>query len=134
MRSSIHIPVKFATGSVLNTLIQYGKLVKNGNRYELVSVQTRHILKDLENFLQENKVPYDLIQYPDLTNTPRVKRVRPERNYSKEIPCLICTGQEDGDEDGLIRISELQEILDKENLLIELQSLISAKTFKFQAI
>lgn len=108
-------------------------IAKHEKIKELCFAQTRHELKGLEQLLTSNKTPYDIYEYANDFGTPKVKKFRPAQNYCKEINCLMFTGQEDGDEDGLLTVSSIQEIINnstKENLKNNLQKALNNMSFK----
>ncbi len=65
------------------------------------------------------------------TNPPKVKKVIPSTGYSQEIACYTHTGDEHGDEDGIIKVSELKNLIDSNahRLLEAIQELIAERTF-----
>lgn len=131
---TIRYPISMENEQIKNETKKYNvKILNSGNLRELNFRNLRYELKDFENILLYNKIPYDLYEYARDFGTPKVKKVRPAQNYSKQINCLLFTGQEDGDEDGLISVSNLIAVIkeSKESELVKnLYKLINDNSFK----
>ena len=130
MSKDIRVTITFPTQKqIALTVSQFGKTLSRGSLTECNSTLERKDIAPLEIYLVENKIPFDLVEYADMLNTPKVRRYRPLENYSKEIACLPCGDEEN---DGLIVVSELLNILETstiDNLRDNLMAQIRKSSF-----
>lgn len=134
---SIQMEQAFCNVGVKNKAQQLGKLYKVGNVIELLTDFPRYKVRDFESYLEVNNIPYTLYESGNESYPPKVKKYIPGANYSKEIDCYAFTGQEDGDEDGIIAVSELEEVIAKANaetIMDALKELIVKHSFKYDKI
>lgn len=136
-RVSIQIENEFCSLEVQNKALEFGKLYRIGDVVELNTELARYKLKDFEAYLEESKIPYTLYEGGNHSFPPRVKKYIPKFDYCKQIDCYAFTGQEDGDEDGIIAVSKLEEIMEKatkENIVDMIRDLIKENSFKYDKI
>lgn len=135
MRENVRVTITFPTSSAVLPLVkQYGAIISRGSLAEFNSELDRESLSPLETYLVQNNVPFDLLEYADAINAPKVRKYRPQDSYSKEISCLPYGDEE---EDGLIKVSELLKILeDSENqdLRSNLMTLVKSTSFKMDEV
>lgn len=126
------------TDAIKNAISELNPIVvRHGKIKEFCFKQARYELKNFESFLTLNKIPYDLYEYASDFGTPKVKKFRPAQNFCKQIACLMYTGSDDGDEDGLLTVSSIQEIINNsttENLRDNLQKALNNMSFKHDVI
>lgn len=112
--------------------LEIGKVYNFGSVVEVNTHKSRYQLKEYEAYLEENKIPHELYIGGTESNPPRVKKYNPNESISKEIDCYCYTGQDHGDEDGIVSVTELEEIIsssNKDNLLKNIQKLIEQRRF-----
>lgn len=137
---TIYYPISFESQEVLAEAKKYGLVLATP-----VNVDTREIHTDLprsdveklEAFFVANEVPYDLIEYSKGINAPRMKKVRPEQEYLKEIDCVLYQNAEEDIEDGVVAVSTLLSIINKSKkdpLAKELLEEIKKATFSLDNV
>lgn len=129
-KTSIKIPAsKFSQECNIKSR-EYGKVLSSADFVEVISSHSIYNLKEYLQYLELSEIPYMITQAGDMLNPPVVKKCVPELKYVKEIPCYTCTGDSDYiDEDGIIKVSEISEIIDSPNLKETLKKLVAARSF-----
>lgn len=138
---TIYYPVSFESHEVLVEVQKYGKVfpvADNQDTKELNSTLTRTELEELEKFLVKNEVPYDLLEHSKGANLPRMKKVRPEFGFEKEIESTFYqNGEAENLEEGVMAVSALLSIIeqsDKDKLANNLLEEIKKATFQFDNV
>ncbi|PLS19183.1 hypothetical protein CVD28_01890 [Bacillus sp. M6-12] len=132
---TIYYPISFESNEVLSEVKKYGNVFTSPANMDTREIHTdlpRTDLDKLEAFFVENEVPYDLMEYSKGANAPKMKKVRPEQEFEKEINCVFYQGEEI--EEGVVAVSTLLSIIeqaDKDTLAESLLEEIKKATFKF---
>jgi hypothetical protein len=137
---TIYYPISFETEEVLKEVKKYGSVFTSGENPDTREVYTtlsRSEIAELEEFFVKNEIPYDLLEYSKGMEAPKMKKVRPEQGFSKEIQCVFYQNDADEIEDGVITVSRLLSIIEnssKDELEKNLLEEIKKATFKFDEI
>lgn len=128
---NFQIPVGKFTEDVKLKAEAFGKVYMGEEYAEILCNSMRFAVKDFETYLESNEVPYILHQSGTYCNPPKVKKSNAAVGYCQEFPCYTHTGDEDCDEDGIIKVSELKDLLSSNahTLAEAIAEMISKRTF-----
>lgn len=129
---TIYYALDDETIQLRNEAQSIGTLIKRGDLREIYSTLTREDISVFEEQLKRGHIDYDLVEYANDVNTPKVKRVR--SYFEKEIPCLLYA---EAGEDGLIQVSRLLKVMaesNDNNLKEHLMDEIKSTSFLFDNI